>query len=158
MTDAALFEQFLQLSSVLTGHSLFTLQGTGQAKMYYTTLSSVIGQEYTETLLSRFASLTDQAQGEEAQLHDLLRKHLLSDPKLGPLARNLIKMWYVGSWYELPEAWRTAYGVNENDRTFVVSSGAYIEGLLWPTIGAHPAGAKAPGYGSWNAPPDIPTD
>jgi len=31
-----------------------------------------------------------------------------------------------------------------------------VEGLLWTAIGAHPAGAKAPGYGSWAEQPRIP--
>ncbi|NNH33825.1 hypothetical protein C9413_32005, partial [Rhizobium sp. SEMIA 4085] len=38
----------------------------------------------------------------------------------------------------------------------VVSPDAYIEGLLWKAIGAHPAGAKGPGFGSWAFPPKIP--
>jgi hypothetical protein len=40
----------------------------------------------------------------------------------------------------------------------VVSAASYTEGLLWPTIGANPNGAKAPGYASWAQPPRIPAD
>jgi hypothetical protein len=37
-----------------------------------------------------------------------------------------------------------------------VNESAYTEGLLWVAIGANPPGAKAPGYGSWARPPQIP--
>ena len=42
-----------------------------------------------------------------------------------------------------------------HDSTHVVSPTSYTEGLLWPTIGANPPGAKAQGFGSWAAPPTI---
>ena len=84
-----------------------------------------------------------------------LRREIFSDPKLGPVARALVKLWYVGTWYELPADWRDAYGQNDRDRTFVVSASAYTEGLLWPAIGANPSGAKAIGYGMWAAPPLV---
>ena len=51
--------------------------------------------------------------------------------------------------------WTESFGALENDVTFVVSPAAYTEGLLWRAIGARPHGAKAPGYGSWAAPPRI---
>jgi len=36
-----------------------------------------------------------------------------------------------------------------------VSPASYTEGLLWPTIGANPPGAKAPGFGTWAYPPVL---
>ena len=89
-------------------------------------------------------------------LADLLRRDLFSDLRLGPVARNVVKMWYVGIWYELPQSWTDAYGARQQNVAFTVSAAAYTEGLLWPSIGANPSGAKAPGYGSWAQPPRIP--
>jgi hypothetical protein len=79
---------------------------------------------------------------------------------LGPVARNIIRLWYVAIWYELPKRWKERFGgidgeMPEFDETYVVSPAAYTEGLLWRAIGAHPAGAKAPGYGEWAEPPII---
>ena len=34
----------------------------------------------------------------------------------------------------------------------------YAQGLVWNAIGAHPQGAKMPGYGSWALPPTIPEE
>ena len=92
------------------------------------------------------------ATGREA----FLRRELYGDPRLGPVARNVIKLWYVGIWYELPSAWVEAYGAGPADVDTMVSGAAYAEGLLWVAIGANPPGAKAPGYGSWTGPPCIP--
>ncbi|MES2570213.1 MAG: hypothetical protein V4710_09195, partial [Verrucomicrobiota bacterium] len=92
-----------------------------------------------------------------ALLEKGMRGAILSDEKLGPIARNLIKLWYIGTWYQLPAAWRERHGMIAEDRTFIPSPSSYVEGLLWPAIGAHPPGAKAPGYGSWTTAPEIPS-
>jgi hypothetical protein len=85
-----------------------------------------------------------------------LRREIFGNQMLGPIARNIIKLWYVGIWYQLPRVWAEAHGSRPADVTRTVSPEAYVEGLLWPAIGAHPPGAKAPGYGSWASPPEIP--
>jgi hypothetical protein len=85
-----------------------------------------------------------------------VRREILGDERLGPIARAILKLWYYGTWYALPEAWHQKYGPAPDDMTFVVSATAYVEGLLWRAIGAHPAGAKAPGFGSWAQPPVFP--
>lgn len=58
-------------------------------------------------------------------------------------------------WYGLPSEWTDRYGARAAAETSTVSAASYQEGLLWPAIGANPPGAKAPGYGSWAAPPRI---
>ena len=64
-------------------------------------------------------------------------------------------MWYLGSWFPPPESWFAAYTkVKQNDSLQrVVSAVTYKEGLVWKAIGAHPPGAKPPGFGSWSKPP-----
>jgi hypothetical protein len=153
--DDELFEDFLAFSAVLTGFSPYRLRGTGQVKPFWSTLNDIAGTAIARELLSAFRSVADEAGADEAALERSLRLRILSDAKLGPLARNLIKLWYVGTWYELPREWRETYGGSENDRTFVVSASAYVEGLLWPAIGANPSGAKPLGYGTWADPPAI---
>jgi hypothetical protein len=149
-----LFEDFLELSVILTGFKKFRLFGTGQAVVYYDKIQEIIGEETVKELLSTFKDIFESVSRQETEeLHDLLRAKILSDAKLGPVARNIILLWYVGSWYQLPADWRTSYGQNPSDVTFVLSPNSYTEGLLWPAIGAHPAGAKAQGFGSWASEP-----
>jgi hypothetical protein len=85
-----------------------------------------------------------------------VRTTILGNELLGDVARALIKLWYSGTWFELSSAWTERFGPRAANTTFVVSPDAYVEGLLWKAIGAHPAGAKGPGFGSWAFPPKIP--
>jgi hypothetical protein len=155
MTDDDLLEGFLDLSATLTGYSRFRLLGTGQADAYLSTTRGAVGDVVLAELLTTFASVTDGAAGDEHQLDRGLRTRVLSDDKLGPIARNVIKMWFVGTWYQLPQEWRDLYAGRRPDATHVVSPASYTEGLLWPSIGANPPGAKGQGYGSWTGPPAI---
>jgi hypothetical protein len=177
-----LLERFMAFSAGATGFRVTDLWGTGQAEDYFETVLDEAGEALLRELLE------DQATA-------------FGSAKLGPLARNIIKLWYAGTWYELPPEWAAAFGaplkrvpaprqagqpgppgrqhrgrvmrehgladgqgVTEQQgrqrtparvASYVVSPAAYTEGLLWRAIGAHPAGAKAPGYGSWAQPPVI---
>ena len=148
-------ERFLAFSSEVTAYPVFELRGTGLAEAYLTTVTDVVGHRVVDTLLDRYDAAVAAADG-GGNLPDLLRRELFSDPWLGPVARNVVKMWFVGIWYELPRAWTDAYGALQKNVMFTVSAAAYTEGLLWPSIGANPPGARAPGFGSWAQPPRIP--
>lgn len=154
MTDR--MDGFLTLSATLTGYSRFRLQGTGQAQAYLDTVTAVAGEAILEALLEISERVHAQAGEDTEALTRALRVEILGDARFGPLARNLIKLWYVGTWYQLPQEWRDRFGVGEPDHTHVVSPTAYTEGLLWPTIDANPPGAKGPGYGTWAEPPRLP--
>ena len=157
MASTDLRAEFLALSATLTGFSVFRLEGTGQTDAYLDTVTGIVGAATVEALVTVHRRVVDAAGDDEARLERGLRRELLSDAELGPVARNLVKLWYVGTWYELPAAWRDTFGPSLRDRTFVVSPEAYTEGLLWPAVGANPAGAKPFGYGMWAKPPRIET-
>lgn len=152
MSDCAMLPRFLDFSAEVTAFSTLDLYGTGQAESYLTAVVNVVGEEVLGELLRAYehVPLADP-QARQAQLY----QDVFSSDKLGPVARNVIKLWYAGVWYKLPPEWTDSFGAREADVTFVVSPAAYAEGLLWRAIGANPPGAKAPGYGSWAAPPRI---
>jgi hypothetical protein len=118
----------------------------------------VVGDVPVDELLRRYRRISEDAGPDLERRDRSMRAEIFSDERLGPIARNLVKLWFVGVWYQLPSAWRDTFGTSERDVTFVVSPAAYTEGLLWPTVGANPPGAKAPGYGTWAEPPRIPDD
>jgi hypothetical protein len=151
VSTADRLEQFLAFSSEVSGFSVFDLKGTGQARSFLDAVTEVVGPELLDELLDAYAHIGAEGAGRESQL----RKVVFSDEKLGPVARNVIKLWYVGIWYALPSEWSDAFGALENDVTFTVSADAYTEGLLWPAIGANPPGAKGPGFASWVGPPRL---
>jgi hypothetical protein len=147
---------FLDLSVVLTGFDEFTLLGAGVAESYLTAAESRIGAAHVGALLAAYEGIAGRTAGDPAAREADLRRDILGDERLGPIARAILKLWYYGTWYALPEAWHQKYGPAPDDMTYVVSATAYVEGLLWRAIGAHPAGAKAPGFGSWAEPPVFP--
>src|SRR5262245_37959258 len=136
---------FVGLSKELTGFSEAELSATGMTKAYFDELGLVLGFPIRSAFLNK---------GMEPDA-------MLASESFGPLARNVIRMWYLGQWKKLPpeweEAWKSEFKVEElqgfnefgrnSDR--VVSAEAYKQGLAWAAIGVNPPGAKQPGFGSW---------
>lgn len=146
-------EQFMSLSVMLTGFNEAELSGTGMFDTYYALVPSIAGEHvFGELLLAwhRIASGGGGAKAREAQL----RKQILGDPDLGPVARNVAYLWYTGSWNQLPGDWQRRNGASAADLTHVVSGKAYAEGLVWPAMGTHPQAAKQPGFASWSLEPE----
>lgn len=155
MVSLDLLSKFLSFSSTVTGFSIFHLRGTGQAELYLSTVKDVVGEQTVQDLIAAYCRLVAEVGQDTAAVERAMRRDILSDIKLGPVARNVIRLWYVGIWYELQADWRQTFTSGSEDRTFVVSPGSYTEGLLWPTIGANPSGAKPFGYGTWATAPRI---
>ena len=105
------FSAFLDTSARLTGYDHAALMATGCAQAHWTLL---------------------RAEAPSDQLAALLG----GDDK-GPLAKALIRLWYLGLWTGADRAERVA------------SPRAYREALVWDAIGAHPMGAKQQGFGAW---------
>ena len=147
---------FVALSADLTGHGGHRLRGTGLAPVYAALLAERSGAETAAALLAAHAAARTSASDSAAALERALRLTILSDPRLGPPARSLLKLWYVGVWQALPPGWHEAWGGAQDDADCVPRPSSYTEGLLWPTVGGNPAGAKPFGYGMWARPPRIP--
>jgi hypothetical protein len=148
-------EDFLSLSVDLTAFPEIDLRGTGLAGQYLAKVRAACGDAVVAELLAAHQAARDEAAGDPARLDRGLRYRIFSDPCLGPVARNVIKLWYAGMWYGLPAEWTDTFGARLAAETSTVTAASYQEGLLWRAIGANPPGAKAPGYGSWAEPPPI---
>jgi hypothetical protein len=141
-------EPFLDLSVLLTGYDRVQLLGTGMADGYLCALEEALPSGVLDELLGAYERLP------RADREAAVASAILGDPKLGPVARNVILLWYCGTWTALPEAWRTAYGTSPLDTSRAVSAEAYQAGLQWVAAGAHPIGARQQGYGAWAVPPE----
>jgi hypothetical protein len=137
MSDSPL-ERFVALSAALTGFRAVDLWGTGQARAHLDLVLSVCGDDLGARLLA--VEPDDVAVA-------------LADADLGPIARNVIVLWYLGQWDQMPRAWRRRHGAAPVDVAHVASAAAFRAGLVWPAIGTHATGANAPGFGSWATPP-----
>jgi hypothetical protein len=146
---------FLALSVALTGFRAVELEATGLVDAYLEQLAAIVGDDTVGQLLGTAAEVL-ASEGDRKQL---LTQRVMASPRLGPVARNLLVLWYLGQWDQLPRDWRDAYGASPLDTSRVVSAATYREGLVWPAIGAHPMGAKPTGYASWaSPPPELPVD
>lgn len=155
MRQIAMSERFVALSAVLTGFPEFRLSGSGQAELYLATTEAMAGSTNLLALLEAFEGVLAASGEDNAERDRLLRRDILSDDRLGPLARTILKLWYVGTWYQMPRDWRERFGGGEGDRDHIPSPQSYTEGLLWPAVGASPAGAKPFGYAMWAKPPRV---
>jgi len=149
------FDSFLQLSAEMTGYTNTDLMGTGEAYCYYEKFTEIIDDSICQELWTKSNKIW-KAHKSESKKEEAIRKELLSHPKYGPLLRSLIKLWYLGQWDELSSDWREKYGNSLKDVNFIVSSNSYKQGLVWNAIGAHPMGAKQPGFATWSNPPLSP--
>ncbi len=129
---------FVELSATLTGFNSAELEATGMVEPYLAALLEIVGFEIVDDLLSA---------------HSETAESLLAGDCLGPVCRNIIVLWYLGQWDQLPADWRSSYGASTGDLNKILSAESYKEGLVWPTMGSHPQAAKQPGYGSWSLKP-----
>lgn len=147
-TPANPADSFVALSAALTGFQTVDLWGTGQVRPYLDELVQVVGEPVVAELLATGERALDSSDPEAE-----LEKLVLNDADLGPVARRVIILWYLGQWSPLGNQWRNRHGANPLDIAHVLSAQAYVSGLVWTAIGAHPMGANPGGYGSWATPP-----
>jgi hypothetical protein len=140
---------FLDLSALLTGFDRVQLLGTGVADSYLQTLEDVVPDAVLSDLFAAYEALPTDGARDAAVARDIL-----GDPTLGPVAENLIILWYCGSWTALPDDWRGAHGSSPLDTDRVISPEAYVAGLQWTAAGAHAMGARQQGFGAWALEPE----
>jgi hypothetical protein len=133
---------------LLTGFGRVRLLGTGMLDEYLKAVDDVLPAGMLDELLAVRDGLPEDDREAAAE------GAILDDATFGPVARNLILLWYCGTWTPLPEDWRASHGASPLDTHRVISPAAYLAGLQWVAAGAHPAGARQQGYGAWAVPPE----
>lgn len=136
---------FVALSAALTGHALSELWQTGLVPAHLAELRRVIPAAVLDALARGGDAVARE--GETALTA------VLGDDDIGPVARSLTALWYLGTWLPLPDAWRARHGEHPDDRPRVVSPEAHVDALVWDVLAAPPMGARGPGFGTWALPP-----
>ncbi|MFF6828442.1 hypothetical protein [Streptomyces longwoodensis] len=158
---------FVKFSATVTGFSEFDLWGTGQAEAYHRTAVQRLGPEGLQAAMASDPS-ADPAGPADPAVKSIIKLWYVGVWYRPEQAGRLdVAAWTApgrsGGKPAVPEGSEATPAVPEGSRAegdrssppFVVSPAAYTEGLLWRAIGAHPSGAKAPGYGSWATPPAL---
>jgi hypothetical protein len=81
------------------------------------------------------------------------------DDNIKFLARSIVLLWYLGSWYEPKDLKDQATSANPaRISSEVVSPKAYTQGFVWQIAGAHPMGYSNLQFGYWSRDPRDPFD
>jgi hypothetical protein len=129
--SAETLDTFVRASVILTGLTEVELWGTGLVPARYAWV-----QQHAGALIDKLLAAFPAGGAPDDQATKVLK-----DKDLGPLARQVMKFWYLGEWD------------SANGDAVIPSPASYREGLVWQVIGAHPQGAKAQGFGAWALPP-----
>lgn len=144
-------QTFAAMSAVLTGFqaSIISpeLDPVDLNGLYLQTADANAGASLVDQLLAQFQSL--QGQPKQTIANTLLATGNANPPATAWLARSIVKLWYLGSWFPAAPPPPGGPPVNGN----VVSANAYIGGLAWKAAQAHPMGYSQFTFGYWTSPP-----
>jgi hypothetical protein len=115
----------------------------------------------THAAPSLFAKLLQIAKDNRLSQDNIIAKVNASDDDTKFLARSIVLLWYVGSWYEpgdLKNAAASPESVHAPIKQKVLSAKAYTQGLVWQIVGAHPMGYSNLQFGYWSRYPGDPND
>lgn len=151
MSSNSDLDNFVGLSAVLTGFSANDLNPPLSPQPvsaeYLQMLQSKVDAALVTQLLSTYQTIAAQFPADEQTAQ--VQSQILTDAKMGPVARNIIRMWYLSIWYDGYESDQVS-GFSPGT---VVSSNAYTKGLAWDAMQAHPMGYSEMHYGYWADPP-----
>jgi hypothetical protein len=105
---------------------------------------------------SSFTKLLQIARDHRQSAADIIATVNASDDNAMFLARSIVLLWYLGSWYspdDLKASGRRAFITSQ-----VVSAKAYTLGLIWQIAQAHPMGYSNLQFGYWSHDSNDPND
>jgi len=154
---------FLLLSSALTGVDIKTLApefspGSGDILSAdpgtdpIDIKSDYFRQVNAHGTAASFAKLLQIAKDNRLSKDNIIVKVNASDDDTKFLARSIVLLWYLGSWYEpgdLKNAAASPESVHAPIKQRVLSAKAYTQGLVWQIVGAHPMGYSNLQFGYW---------
>ncbi|HKF07330.1 MAG TPA: hypothetical protein VKB89_01195 [Xanthobacteraceae bacterium] len=109
---------------------------------------------------SSFGKLIQIAKDNRQSATGILAAVNASDDDTKFLARSIVLLWYLGSWYKPGDLKANAAtpGTRAPTPSVVVSSTAYTQGLVWQIVGAHPMGYSNLQFGYWSRDPNDPNN
>jgi hypothetical protein len=140
-------EAFITVSAALTG--------VPAGKLAPTTDSLALKQDYFAWVKQReagpFAALLQIGKANATAPQAIIDRSQ-ANPDTRYLARSIVLMWYLGSWYkpsDLKELVDKRNGLPQFKSHTVISSKAYTQGWLWRVAQAHPMGYSDIQFGYW---------
>ncbi|HEV7505238.1 MAG TPA: sorbitol dehydrogenase [Thermoanaerobaculia bacterium] len=149
-SPATRLQNFADMSATLTGFQSSVinplLDPVNLKQLYLDTADAKAGATLVDQLIAQFLSL--KGQPAQTLANTLLATNDANPPQTALVARSILKLWYLGSWYPAVPASDPTAGQGT-----VVSANAYIGGLAWRAAQAHPMGSSQMTFGYWASPP-----
>jgi hypothetical protein len=127
--------RFARFSMILTSNQNLPAD---LAKSYSDRAHAQLGDRL-ERLLRKFEDGIKAGKDPEAAI----REDILPDVELGPAAKVVLLLWYIGGIQNPAGDWEMA------------SADQYYRALVWEAIGAHPPTLSNGYYGHWKYPPEM---
>jgi hypothetical protein len=104
---------------------------------------------------SSFAKLIQLAKDNRESAISIIAAVNASDDNTKFLARSIVLLWYLGSWYKPGDLKTNSVtpGTRAVTPSEVVSAKTYTQGLIWQIVGAHPMGYSNLQFGYWSRDP-----
>jgi len=152
---------FLLLSEALTGVSKVTLapelSGSNPGFDPINIKDAYFAWINGHAAPATFRKLLQIASDNSASPANIVAKVNGSDDDTKCLARSIVLLWYLGSWYAPGDLKANATpGRRHAVSSQVVSAKAYTQGLVWLIAGAHPMGYSNLQFGYWSREPHDP--
>jgi hypothetical protein len=156
---------FLLLSAALTGVDIQTLApefslGSGDILNADPGIDPInIKNTYFDWIKTHaappsFAKLLNIVKSNPQISQDAIISKVNSDDDGKFLARSIVLLWYLGSWYKPSDLQANALpGTRHAISSQVVCAKAYSQGLVWLIAGAHPMGYSNLQFGYWSRDP-----
>lgn len=148
-------QTFVDLSALLTGIVAGNLAPSVDPKnikqVYFNYAQQQAGATF-DNLLKIYRENSTQPAGKIASL--ILDQ---SGPDIRFLARSVMLMWYLGSWYAPTDLAKAGTDTPPPD-SVVISSAAYTQGWAWNVAQAHPMGFSNFQFGYWASNPPTLVD
>lgn len=96
---------------------------------------------------SSFGKLLQLTKDNSHSLGDIIPKVNASADDMKFLARSIVLLWYLGSWFDPGDLQIKKFSSK------VVSAKGYTQGLVWQIAGAHPMGYSNLQFGYWSRDP-----
>src|ERR1044071_2056886 len=87
-------DPFVALSAILTGFDRVELWGPGLVETYADVVTGTVGQDISDKLWAATTQIIARDGADESRLETAVRREILASPMFGPIARNIIQLWY----------------------------------------------------------------
>lgn len=153
MTTTTPMQSFVNLSALLTGIAATSLAPAIDPKNIKQVYFDYAKQQGGATFDQLLAIYNANASLPPASIANIIFNQ--SGDAICYLARSVMLMWYLGSWYA-PAALQAAGTNTPPPDSVVISAAAYTQGWAWNVAQAHPMGYSNFQFGYWaNNPPTL---